>query len=71
MSDKKYSSIENVSFKLPALARGEVVPPFVYEIERREAERKRAERKATLYFIGGLVGTFVGTIVGWLLGKYF
>ena len=59
---------------LPAIARGEIIPPKIEKLirDKEEAEKraKRAERKNLFYFIGGLVGTTIGTVVGWLLGKF-
>lgn len=55
---------------IPPIARGETVPYIVQKNEREEYLRKRAERKADLYFVGGLLGTLAGTILGWVLAKY-
>jgi len=58
-------------FKLPDIALGKQVPYVVSRLEREEYLRKRAERRADLYFVGGLIGTLAGTVLGWLLCKFF
>ena len=51
---------------------GKIRPPYIVDrLEREEYLRKKAERKADLYFIGGLLGTLAGTVLGWLLAKFF
>lgn len=52
-------------------ALGSLKPYVVDRMEREEYLRKKAERKADLYFVGGLLGTLAGTILGWLLAKFF
>lgn len=63
--------IGDSEFDVPDIAEGKVVPNIVYRLEREEELRKHAERKAYLYFVGGLLGTLAGTILGWLLAKFF
>ena len=57
--------------ELPDIALGKTVPYYVEQLKREEYLRKKAERKADLYFVGGLLGTLAGTILGWLLAKFF
>lgn len=66
-----YLHFEGKDFKIPDVALGKVAPSIVDRLAREEYLRKRAERKADLYFVGGLLGTLAGTILGWLLAKYF
>ncbi len=64
-------SFNGTEYKLPDIAAGKVVPGVVDRNAREEELRIRAEKRATLYFVLGLVGTLVGTILGWLLAKFF
>lgn len=57
--------------KIPDIALGKVTPYVVERLEREEYLRKRAELKANLYFVGGLLGTLAGTVLGWALCKFF
>ena len=57
--------------EIPDIARGAAVPHIVCKLQHEEELRLKAERKARLYFILGIVGTILGTIAGWLLGKFF
>ena len=66
--DKEKVSFQNI--KIPDIALGKVIP---YGVERQielEERAKKAERKASLYAILGIVATVVCTIIGWLLGKF-
>lgn len=65
------SNNKSPKYQLPTIASGKTVPHIVHQLEREEELRKKAERKADLYFIGGLLGTLAGTILGWLLAKFF
>lgn len=72
MTEEQWKALENVKIEVPDIALGKIgVPHIVDRLEREEYLRKRAERKADLYFIGGLVGTLAGTVLGWLLAKFF
>ena len=65
-----YIEVNGEKIKIPDVALGKTVPHYVEKFQREEFLRKRAERKADLYFVGGLLGTLAGTILGWLLAKF-
>lgn len=65
-----YIEVNGEKIKIPDVALGKTVPYYVEKLQREEFLRKRAERKADLYFVGGLLGTLAGTILGWLLAKF-
>lgn len=65
-----YIEVNGEKIKIPYVALGKTVPHYVEKLQREEFLRKRAERKADLYFVGGLLGTLAGTILGWLLAKF-
>lgn len=67
----EYFHFQGADIKIPDIALGKTVPHYVDQLEREEYLRKKAERKADLYFVGGLLGTLAGTILGWLLAKFF
>lgn len=67
---KDYLEWNGKRIQIPDIALGKTAPYFVDVLAREEELRKRAERKARLYFIGGIVGTLAGTVLGWLLGKF-
>ena len=64
-------SYNGTEYKLPDIAAGKIVPDVVDTFAREEYLRIRAEKRATLYFALGLLGTLAGTILGWLLAKFF
>lgn len=68
---KDYIEMNGERIDLPDIALGKTVPYYVEQLKREEYLRKKAERKADLYFAGGLLGTLAGTILGWLLAKFF
>lgn len=68
---KDYIEMNGKRIDLPDIALGKTVPYYVEQLKREEYLRKKAERKADLYFVGGLFGTLAGTILGWLLAKFF
>lgn len=59
---------------VPEIAKGTVVPYGVQRFIELEEARKKAERKATLYFWLGIAATVIfsilSVIAGYLLGKY-
>jgi hypothetical protein len=65
-----YIEVNGEKVKIPDVALGKTAPHYVEKLQREEFLRKRAERKADLYFVGGLLGTLAGTILGWLLAKF-
>lgn len=65
-----YIEVNGEKIKIPDVALGKTVLHYVEKLQREEFLRKRAERKADLYFVGGLLGTLAGTILGWLLAKF-
>lgn len=68
---KDYIEMNGERIDFPDIALGKTVPYYVEQLKREEYLRKKAERKADLYFVGGLLGTLAGTILGWLLAKFF
>lgn len=68
---KDYIEMNGERIDLPDIALRKTVPYYVEQLKREEYLRKKAERKADLYFVGGLLGTLAGTILGWLLAKFF
>lgn len=68
---KDYIEMNGERIDLPDIALGKTVPYYVEQLKREEYLRKKAERKADLHFVGGLLGTLAGTILGWLLAKFF
>ena len=66
-----YIEMNGERIELPDIALGKTVPYYVEQLKREEYLRKKAERKADLYFVGGLLGTLAGTMLGWLLAKFF
>ena len=68
---KDYIEMNGERIDLPDIALGKTVPYYVEQLKREEYLRKKAERKADLYFVGGLLVTLAGTILGWLLAKFF
>lgn len=68
---KDYIEMNGERIDLPDIALGKTVPYYVEQLKREEYLRKKAERKADLYFVGGLLGTLAGTILGWLLARFF
>lgn len=60
----------DLHFEIPELAKGTVVPHGVQEYIRLQDEKKAAERKARLYFWGGIITSVLCMIGGYLLGKF-
>ncbi len=60
----------DLHFEVPELAKGTVVPHGVQEYIRLQDEKKAAERKARLYFWGGIITSVLCMIGGYLLGKF-
>lgn len=56
--------------KIPDIAYGKIQLPVLDQIEKAEAERLVAEKKARLYFWAGIACNLFCLIVGYLLGKY-
>ena len=68
---KDYLEWNGEKIRIPDIALGKTAPYSVDVLAREEELRKRAERKARLYFIGGVVGTPAGTVLRWLLWEIF
>jgi len=60
----------DLHFEVPELAKGTVIPHGVQEYIRLQDEKKAAERKARLYFWGGIITSVLCMIGGYLLGKF-
>ena len=59
-----------MEFNLPEAAKGTVIPYGVQRFAELEEARKRAEKKARLYFWCGIGFSVLCMIGGYLLGKY-
>ena len=67
---KDYLYVNGKSFKIPDVALGKTLPDYIFELERFEAAKAKAERKARIYFWGGIICSILCMIVGYLLGKF-
>ena len=63
--------MSDLNFEIPELAKGTVIPHGVQEYIRLQDEKKAAERKARLYFWGGIITSVLCMIGGYLLGKFY
>lgn len=72
MDDKP--EFQQIKIEIPEIAKGTTIPHGVQRFIELEEARKKAERKATLYFWGGVASTVVFSIIsviaGYLLSKY-
>lgn len=60
----------DLHFEIPEIAKGTVIPHGVQEYIRLQDEKKAADRKARLYFWGGIITSVLCMIGGYLLGKF-
>lgn len=74
MSEDNFVEINGEKIEIPKIALGEFAPPGIeafnlkYEAEKQRAEK--AERKARLYFWGGIFASALFMVGGYLLGKF-
>lgn len=63
-----------IKIEIPEIAKGTIIPHGVQRYIELEEAKKKAERKADLYFWGGVASTVISSIIsviaGYLLGKY-
>lgn len=64
------SEFPQLDLNPPEIAKGTVVPYGVQRLAELEESRKRAEKKAKLYFWGGILSSILCMIGGYLLGKF-
>lgn len=57
-------------FEIPEIAKGAVIPYGVQEYIKLQDEKKAADKKARLYFWGGVISSVLCMIGGYLLGKF-
>ena len=60
----------DLHFEIPEIAKGAVIPYGVQEYIKLQDEKKAADKKACLYFWGGVISSVLCTIGGYLLGKF-
>ena len=60
----------DLHFEIAEIAKGTVIPHGVQEYIRLQDEKKAADRKARLYFWGGIITSVLCMIGGYLLGKF-
>jgi hypothetical protein len=65
-----YINFQGTKFKIPDIAAGKVVPPIVDRLVRAEEEKRRAEKRARLYFWAGIICSVLCMFGGYLLGKF-
>lgn len=58
-----------MNIKIPDIAFGKVIPPNIERLILLEEEKEKAEKKARLYFWGGIITSVLCMIGGYLLGK--
>ena len=63
-------NLSDLHLEIPAIAKGQVIPPAVERYMRLQEEKAAAERKARLYFWGGVVTSVLCMVGGYLLGKF-
>lgn len=59
-----------MNIKIPDIAFGKVIPPNIEHLILLEEEKEKAEKKARLYFWGGIITSVLCMIGGYLLGKF-
>lgn len=62
--------LSGLHIEMPEIATGGIIPPVVERFSKLQEEKIAAERKARLYFWGGIVTSVLCMIGGYLLGKY-
>lgn len=60
----------DLHFEIPGIAKGAVIPYGVQEYIKLQDEKKAADKKARLYFWGGVISSVLCMIGGYLLGKF-
>ena len=59
-----------MNIKIPVIAFGKVIPPNIERLILLEEEKEKADKKARLYFWGGIITSVLCMIGGYLLGKF-
>lgn len=60
----------DLKFEMPEIAKGTVIPHGVQEYINLQNEKKNADKRARLYFWGGIMSSVLCMIGGYLLGKF-
>lgn len=60
----------DLKFEMPEIAKGTVIPHGVQEYINLQNEKKNADKKARLYFWGGIISSVLCMIGGYLIGKF-
>lgn len=60
----------DLKFEMPEIAKGTVIPHGVQEYINLQNEKKTADKRARLYFWGGIISSVLCMIGGYLLGKF-
>lgn len=60
----------DLKFEMPEIAKGTVIPHGVQEYINLQNEKKNADKRARLYFWGGIISSVLCMIGGYLLGKF-
>lgn len=60
----------DLHFEIPEIAKGTVIPHGVQEYIKIQDEKKAADKRARLYFWGGVISSVLCMIGGYLLGKF-
>jgi len=60
----------DLKFEMPEIAKGTVIPHGVQEYINLQNEKETADKRARLYFWGGIISSVLCMIGGYLLGKF-
>lgn len=60
----------DLKFEMPEISKGTVVPHGVQKYINLQNEKKNADKRARLYFWGGIISSVLCMIGGYLLGKF-
>lgn len=60
----------DLKIEMPEIAKGTVIPHGVQEYINLQNEKKNADKRARLYFWGGIISSVLCMIGGYLLGKF-
>ena len=74
MSEDIFVEVNGEKIKIPDIALGKFMPDsvnaLILKCEKAEERAKNAERKAFLYFWGGIIASALFMVGGYLLGKF-
>lgn len=74
MNEDRFVEVNGEKFKIPDIALGKFMPDslnaLILKYEKSEERAKMAERKARLYFWGGIIASALFMVGGYLLGKF-